>query len=327
MKIGIIGCGLIGYKRAQNISEGQVKIVADTDEEKASSLGNLLGARHTASWRKVADADLDLVIVSTPHHLLPEIALEMVNTGKHVLLEKPGARFPEELTPIIKAAKENQVLVHVGFNHRYHPALQKAKQLVDAGEIGPLMFIRAHYGHGGRLGYEKEWRFNPEISGGGELVDQGTHLIDLARWFLGDFTTIEGWATSYFWNSKVEDNGFLLLRTEDQKTAFLHASWTEWKNTFSFEIFGKTGKLKIEGLGGSYGVERLMFYRMLPHMGPPETIIWEFPASDSSWRNEFLAFLNSIKTKTHLEPGPEDAQAVLSIVQSIRRKSGYDYCS
>src|SRR6185295_2401631 len=159
----------------------------------------------------------------------------------------------------------------VGFNHRFHPALQKAREIVDTGALGPLMFIRGRYGHGGRTGYDREWRADPAISGGGELIDQGVHLIDLARWFLGEFPVVEGHAGTYFWDMAVDDNAFLSLRTKANQTAWLQASCTEWKNMFSFEIYGRDGKLQVDGLGGSYGVERLSYYKMLPKMGPPET--------------------------------------------------------
>jgi predicted dehydrogenase len=180
-----------------------------------------------------------------------------------------------------------------------------------------MMFIRARYGHGGRPGYEKEWRAVPEISGGGELVDQGMHLIDLSRWFLGDFDSVQGHIATYFWDMPVEDNGFLLLRTTGGETAFLHASWTEWKNTFSFEIYGRTGKLEIAGLGGSYGVERLTFYRMSPEMGPPETTTWEYPMADDSWEVEFRDFLEDIRLNRDPQPGIADAQAALSVIEKI----------
>ena len=165
------------------------------------------------------------------------------------------------------------------------------------------MFIRARYGHGGRIGYDKEWRADPAISGGGELIDQGVHLIDLARWFLGDFSEVSGFATTYFWQMPVDDNGFLLLKTPKKQVAFLHASCTEWKNLFSMEIYGKTGKLVIEGLGGSYGVERLHLYKMLPEMGPPETTVWEYPMADNSWQIEFSEFLTDIQQKRPSNPG------------------------
>ena len=226
-----------------------------------------------------------LILISTTNEYLAKITLAAVTAGKHVLVEKPAGRNPKELIPIIETAKRNNVFVKVGFNHRYHPALLKAKQLVDSGTIGPLMFIRGRYGHGGRLGYEKEWRAIPEKSGGGELIDQGVHLIDLSRWFLGDLTVASGFAHTYYWDMPVDDNAFLSLKSSDEKIAWLHVSCTEWKNIFSFEIYGETGKLSIEGLGGSYGVERLFLYKMLPTMGPPETTMWEYPFSDNSWKS------------------------------------------
>src|SRR5205823_5892688 len=124
------------------------------------------------------------------------------------------------------------------------------------GVIGEIMFLRGRYGHGGRIGYDREWRADPQRAGGGELIDQGVHMIDLARCFLGEFEHVTGHAATYFWDMQVDDNAFLLLRTSEDHAAFLHVSCTEWKNLFSLEIYGRGGKLQIDGLGGSYGVER-----------------------------------------------------------------------
>jgi predicted dehydrogenase len=255
------------------------------------------------------------------------MGLLAIQSGKHVLIEKPAARFSHELLPLLEAEKEHGVCVRIGFNHRYHRALQQSKALVEEGALGELMFIRARYGHGGRVGYDKEWRSRPELSGGGELIDQGVHLIDLARWFLGDFEYVDGYAHTYFWDMPVDDNGFMLLKTAQKQTAFLHASCTEWKNTFSFEIYGKVGKLEIQGLGGSYGVERLAYYKMLPEMGPPPTQIWEYPMADNSWHVEFSEFLDDIKHQKKPSAGLRDAFAALDIVNKIYKDSGYDYCS
>src|ERR1700732_3504221 len=153
------------------------------------------------------------------------------------------------------------------------------------------MFIRARYGHGGRVGYDREWRADPKLSGGGELIDQGVHLIDLANWFLGGFAIIEGHAATYFWDMPVDDNAFLNLRTASGQTAWLHVSCNEWKNLFSFEIYGRTGKLNMAGLGCSYGMERLTYYKMLPQMGPPEAKVWEYPDEDDSWKLEMEEFV------------------------------------
>jgi len=267
--------------------------------------------------------DVAVVVVATTNERLAELTCRAIEAGKDVLVEKPAARSVAELDTVIEAATQRGRLVRVGFNHRYHPALQKARQLVDAGIAGDLMFVRGRYGHGGRIGYDREWRANPVLSGGGELIDQGVHLIDLSRWFLGDFDTVSGFAHTYFWQMPVDDNGFMLLRTAAEQTAFLHVSCTEWKNLFSLEIYGRSAKLHVEGLGGSYGVERLALYRMLAEMGPPETTIWEYPRGDQSWAIEFAEFLEDIRQHRQPSAGLADARAALSVVERIYQSSGY----
>lgn len=324
MRVAIVGCGLIGNKRARLLGrEHQLIVAVDSMQERAQSLaGHHSGAAASTDWEAaVKMTDVDAVLIATTNEWLAPVTLAAIQAGKHVLVEKPAARNSAELEPLIAAAAACKVCVQVGFNHRYHPAFQKAREIFESGALGPLMFIRARYGHGGRLGYEREWRSDPAISGGGELLDQGVHLIDLAGWFLGPFSRVEGFAHTYFWDMPVEDNGFLLLRTAGDQVAFLHASCTEWKNLFSFEIYGRDAKLHVEGLGGSYGVERLSFYRMLPQMGPPETTIWEYPQEDRSWRREFDAFLGFIERGQSPCPGLPEAAAALKIVEETYRKS------
>lgn len=323
MKAAIIGCGLIGQKRAKTLGQCELAVCVDQVKEKAEALArHYPGCIALTNWREaVARPDVDIVIIATLHASLAEIAHGAVQHGKHVLVEKPGGRKADELTRVIAEAKKTNALVRVGFNHRYHRAFRKARELVDQGALGELMFVRARYGHGGRLGYDKEWRANPELSGGGELIDQGVHLIDLARWFLGDFTDVQGYAHTYYWDMPVDDNGFLILKTAKKQVAHLHASCTEWKNIFSFELYGRNGKIDINGLGGSYGVERLAFYKMLPEMGPPETHMWEFPMADNSWEVEFAEFLEDIEKKRAPAPGLPDAHAALHIVETIYRMS------
>jgi predicted dehydrogenase len=319
VNICIVGCGLIGQKRARLLGSHRLVAASDVDPKKAHAVASLVpGAAVVADWREaVTRADVDAVFVSTPHNLLAPIALGAAEAGKHVLVEKPGARNATELEPLAHLARAKNVTVKVGFNHRFHPAMQKAREYVDAGAVGDLMFIRARYGHGGRVGYDKEWRAIPEISGGGELLDQGMHLIDLSGWFLGDFARVDGFTHTYFWDMPVDDNGFMMLRTARDQMAFLHVSWTEWKNLFSFEIYGRTGKLHVEGLGGSYGTERLAFYRMSPQMGPPETIIHEYPGADHSWELEFADFVRAVETGQPACGNLDDALKALRVVDTL----------
>lgn len=318
-RAAIIGCGFIGAKRAQYSPGFEIVACCDSVLDRAKKLASSLkNATAVEDWKAVvARPDIDAVFVATSHDLLAPISAAAASTGKHVLVEKPAARRAPELDPLKAAAQQSGARVRIGFNHRYHRAFQKAREIFDSGVLGTPMFIRARYGHGGRPGYDREWRAVPEISGGGEAVDQGCHLIDLSRWFLGDFTSVQGHVATYFWDMPVEDNAFFLLRTPSNQVAQLHASWTEWKNTFSFELSGRTGKLEIQGLGGSYGVERLLHYQMLPQMGPPETIIYEYPMADDSWQRESAAFLNDIEQGIDPKPGVEDAQAALRIIEEL----------
>jgi predicted dehydrogenase len=323
--VGIVGCGLIGGKRAAVLgAESRLVAVADSDAGRAERLARTAPSCAAGTdWRHVcARPDVDLVIVAATNDALAEIALAAVTAGKHVLVEKPAARRGAELAPVEAAARQAGVVVKVGFNHRFHPALERAHSIFSSGGIGPLLYVRGRYGHGGRLGYEREWRANPAVAGGGELLDQGVHLIDLARWFAGDFSEVRGHVATFFWDMPVEDNGFLWLTTPAGQIAWLHASCTEWKNLFSFEIFGRDGKLQIDGLGGSYGVERLSYYRMLPEMGPPETTIWEYPGPDGSWRAEYLHLLDCIRTGQPPSGDLADARAALSIVEQVYDVAG-----
>lgn len=327
MNIAIIGCGLIGQKRARALVGSRLVACADLSQDRAKILARQFpDCLATNDWKNIVERhDVEIVIIATTHEALAEITLAALSEGKHVLVEKPAARRTKELDAVMAAAKESRSLVRVGFNHRYHRALRQAREIVQRGELGDLMFLRARYGHGGRIGYDKEWRAKPEISGGGELIDQGVHLIDLARWFLGDFVETQGFAHTYFWNMPVDDNAFLLLKTSKQQVAFLHASCTEWKNLFSLELYGREGKIHVEGLGGSYGTERLARYKMLPEMGPPETTIWEYPMADDSWEAEFSEFLQDIKLGRKPAANLADAHAALTVVEQVYKESGYDH--
>jgi predicted dehydrogenase len=328
VRFALVGCGLIGRKRAAALAQlpgAVLRVACDLDAGRAADLARgTPGCRSTADYRQaVADPEVDAVVVATLNAALAPVAVAAARAGKHVLVEKPGALNAAQLRVLGEAAAARQVAVRIGYNHRFHPALRKARELLDAGALGPLMFLRARYGHGGRKGYDREWRADPRQSGGGELIDQGVHLIDLAAWILGDFATVEGHATTSYWDMKVDDNAFLSLRTAAGQTAWLHVSCTEWKNLFSLEVYGRDAKLALDGLGGSYGVERLAYYKMLPQMGPPETTIWEYPGGDDSWLLETAEFMADIRLGRPPSPGPAEGERILEVVESVYRRSGY----
>lgn len=324
----VIGCGLVGRKRAAAVAETPgcvLRALCDTDLSRAEALASGHAGVRVASDAAAlaADAGIAAAVVSTANAALAPVAQAFVAAGKHVLLEKPGGLNSGQLRALAALAERTGARVRLGYNHRFHPALRQARALLDAGELGPLMFLRGRYGHGGRVGYEREWRARPELSGGGELIDQGVHLIDLAGWILGEFTVIEGHATTAYWPMPVDDNAFLSLRTAAGQTAWLHASCTEWRNLFSLEIYGRRGKLAIEGLGGSYGPEKLTHYRMRPEMGPPDIESREYVRGDDSWSAEVRTFVEDLRHGRVPAPGLKEGIRTLEIVETLYRASGY----
>jgi predicted dehydrogenase len=319
MKVGIVGCGLIGGKRADALAGSSDRLAATFDAvpERARTLAAKHGAEACATLDELV-ARSDVVVVAATNDQLTALSTVAVRAGKHVVVEKPAARRGEELEPLAALAREKGVVVKVGYNHRFHPAAQKARAILDAGDCGDVMFMRGRYGHGGRIGYDKEWRSDPEKSGGGELIDQGVHLIDLARWFLGaELVDVQGRVETYFWNMPVDDNAFLILGTAARQVAHLQVSCTEWKNLFSLEIYARRAKLHWEGLGGSYGPERLYHYVMRPEMGPPDAVIYEYAPADKSWALEWADFARAVRDGTRPCGDVYDALEALRIVDRV----------
>lgn len=298
MNVAIIGAGRIGFKRAQALRKFencQLVVVADVDRAAAESLAKEFGGDVETDWERVVDRnDVDVVVVSTYNKYLAPISLAAIKNRKHVLCEKPLGRNVRESCEIYESAKSKNVVLKTGFNHRYHPAIAKAKELLVEGRIGKICFLRCRYGHGGRPGYDEEWRANKNLCGGGELLDQGVHVVDLFRYYAGDFTDAFGYTPTYFWNMDVEDNAFAFFRNKGGIVASMHTSWTQWKNLFSFEVFGCDGYLVIEGLGGSYGTETLRIARRRLESGTPDEDILEFPGPDISWKKEWAEFISAI---------------------------------
>jgi predicted dehydrogenase len=179
------------------------------------------------------------------------------------------------------------------------------------------MFIRGNYGHGGRPEMEKEWRSSVDLCGGGELLDQGVHLIDLGCWFAGSIKSVFGRVKTKFWNTEVEDNAFILMESETGVDIQLHVSWTNWKNIFSFSIFGTEGYLRIEGLGGSYGPESLEFGKRKKEGGRPDIELFDFPSEDVSWVNEWKEFKTAIVENRNPVGDGNDGLRANQIIKAI----------
>ena len=360
LRIGIVGAGRMGRIRslsARAHPKSEVVGVVDSIVEHARALAADIGCPVETDWQKlVAREDVDAIVVATPHKYLAPIAAAALRAGKYVFCEKPGARNAAEAEVVLRAAYggshprdsesrlsyQNNTQLTVGFTLRHYPAIVHARQLVAKGAIGELMYVRARYGHGGRPDYNLEWRGDLEMAGGGELLDQGVHLIDLSRWFLGEFEQVFGSIGTYFWGlshdrstRNLEDNAFLSLRTETGRIAWLHASWTQWKNLFSFEIYGREGSIEVNGLAGHYGSQKLQITRRREQGGPPELQELDFgsgekgSAQDDVWTREWAAFISSVvehkearnSKQSSLSASGLDAWEALKIVEAAYEAS------
>lgn len=322
MSVAIVGCGLIGRRRAREAAGHpgtRVQLVVDSDMSRADALA----AHHTCAaavdWQAaIDDPAIDIVVVATPNGLTPRIAEAALAAGKHVLIEKPPGRNLSDAKRLAAAAAPARGILKIGFNHRYHPAIAAAHALVTSGELGSVLNVRARYGHGGRPGYEREWRGNPELAGGGELLDQGVHLADLLCWFAGEPIHAQAMLQTAAWPiAPLEDNAFALLRYASGAVASLHTSWTQWKNLFSFEVTCQRGSVAIEGLGGSYGTERLVVARRAAAGGPPAMDERTFDGADESWRLEWVDFYEAIHGRAAHLGTADDGLRAMRVIDMI----------
>lgn len=326
MKIGIVGAGLIGKKRGLQLDGHELVGIFDVEQERARSLAAELHTRPFESEAALlAQSGADIVLIATTNASLAEVAARAIEAKKHVLVEKPAGISVSQIARLSELAAQHHVAVKVGFNHRFHPALLQTRRLVDEGKLGPLSYLRVRYGHGGRLGYESEWRAKPELSGGGELIDQGVHVLDLIYWFFGPLPLRASFVTTSYWDMPVDDNAVLTVADDgpSPRWATFHVSCSEWKNTFSLELYGRTGKVLVTGLGGSYGTETLTYYRMLPQMGPPEVEQREFPGPDRSWALDLQNLVSHLTSGTPLWGDLSSAGYALQVIRDAYRQAGY----
>jgi predicted dehydrogenase len=326
-RVGIIGAGLIGHKRAAALDTGDTVVaVYDVRHAAAAALVETHGGVACTSLDELFAHAPDIVVVATTHDQLSGLACAALAHGAHVLVEKPAGLSAAQIDAISAAAATAGRRVKVGFNHRFHPGIRQAIETARSGEFGEIMHMRGRYGHGGRVGYDKEWRADVAQSGGGEIVDQGMHLLDLSHWLLGDQPLHSALVRTQFWDTEVDDNAVLVLGERASRSApwsLLHVTWTEWKNLFSLEIYCRTAKLHVEGLVRSYGPQRLTVYRMAPELGPPEVDTYEWPDDDQSWAREWKHFVAAIDSGEPMLGELEDARYAWEIIDAAYRADGY----
>lgn len=325
LTVGIIGLGKMGNIRYQALkSNPQSKVTHGADPD-ASLFSSYPDIACDTDHLSVLDSTVDAVVVATPNRFTPGMVIEALDRGKHVFCEKPPGRTLEDIERIIEAENRNpELALKFGFNHRYHAGIQEAKRIIDTGRLGHILWMRGIYGKAGGTNFENSWRSKREIAGGGVLLDQGIHMLDLFRHFCGDFVEIKSMVSTSYWDIDVEDNAFALLRDERGRIAMLHSSSTQWKHRFSLELYLSEGYLTINGILSStrsYGDETISVARKRFDDGfatgkPSEEIIYF--DTDPSWELEIKDFVDSILNDTPTTSGTsDDALKAMQMVYAI----------
>lgn len=250
MRFAVVGCGEAGTMRAaaiRAVDGAKLIVCVDTIEARAQLLAAIDNADFSTDWRAaIARDDVDAVIVATSNNLHAPVAVAAAEAGKHILCERPLARNPVEADQIVNAARQSGVQLETGFSRRHHPAVAKASELVRNGQIGRITFMRARSGRGSYAARATEWAIDPELSGGGTLLDNGTDLLDLCRYIMGDFCEVVGRVSTDMWPIEPsEDNAFAILTTGDGHSAVFHSSWTDWSDYLFMDIFGTEGYVRL----------------------------------------------------------------------------------
>lgn len=324
-KVAIIGAGLQAKRRLPAILEDKdyfVSWIIDLVRERADKLAKSCRAKTHTDWKKaINDKEVDIVVVLTYPDSHAEISIAAMKSGKDVLCEKPISKTESEAEEMVKVAKKTKKILKTGFNHRHHSAIYEAYRLFQEKTIGKPLFGRGRYGIAGRKGLEKEWRSDPEIIIGGQFMDQGIHLVDLFRWFLGEVDKATGFVSTNYWPiAPQEDNGFALLHHTNGVVSSIHSSLTQWINLFEFEIYGEKGSITVSGLGGTYGVEKLIVSTHDPD-GPFSYKTTEFRGGDISWKKEWEEFIKAVKTRQEPLANSFDGLKSLEVVNAVYQSS------
>lgn len=330
LKVGIAGYGVVGKRRHQFIDAHpamQTVGVCDKDFEGQSSVSNdsKSNLRIYTDYKDLLKEDLDVLFVCLPNYLAPEVTIAGLECGLHVFCEKPPGRTVEDMERVIEVSRlrPNQKLKY-GFNHRYHDSVRDALKIIESGEMGPIVNMRGVYGKGMIIPYEEGgWRSERKYSGGGILLDQGIHMVDLLRLFGGDFVEIKSFISNNYWNFDVEDNAYAIMRTTDGVVAMLHSSATQWQHRFSLEIAFAQGYMKLEGiLSGtkSYGEETLMLGRRTDATTGNLTHTTTKYLQDNSWRDEIHEFAAAITDDAPVRHGlATDALETMRLLDRVYR--------
>ena len=331
LRVGIVGMGRMGEIRKSTLDSHKkfsVVAVSDVNEELSLKYGSLF----LRNWRDVLNQELDCLFVCTFNDIIPEIVCAALEKGVHVFSEKPPGKTTECINKMKIAEASSGKVLKFGFNHRHHYSVIEAKRLVESGEYGKILWARGVYGKAGSADFEKIWRSDKDKAGGGILLDQGIHMLDLIRYFLGDIVEVKSMVDTLHWNIDLEDNAFALLKSKNGARAMIHSSATHWKHHFSLEIGLEEGLIVLDGIlsnSMTYGPETIKVYKknLLVEsgcaVGKPPFYFKEY-TQDNSWKLELDEFYEAISGgKVDFQGTSSDAYSVMELIDWIYNDSKF----
>lgn len=323
LRVGIAGYGMVGTRRRAFIDQHpQLQTVAVCDQNFKKDGVMRDGLRYYSHYRQLLEEKLDILFVSLPVNIAPEVTIAGLEKGFHVFCEKPPGQDVEAVERVLKYKKKyHHLKLKYGFNHRYHDSVRETMRIIKSGKFGEVINVRGVYGKSKMVPFEGSWRSERKYAGGGILLDQGIHIVDLMRLFCGEFIEIKSYVSNDYWKCDVEDNAYALMKDQKGRIAMLHSSATQWQHRFLLEIALTEGYLELRGFltsTKSYGEERLVIgKRSELTTGTEREEILTF-LNDNSWRDEIYEFADTIiNNKPVLDGSVEDALATMKLVYGI----------
>lgn len=325
MRVGIAGYGVVGKRRKACIDQRHdMHLVAVCDREFKSSGMLADGVQCYPDYQALLEQNLDVLIVCLTNEIAAEVTIAALNKGMHVFCEKPPGRNVEDILRVIECEKlHSNLKLMYGFNHRYHESVKDALQLIQSGVFGQIINMRGVYGKSKLITFNQpDWRIKREIAGGGVLLDQGIHMVDLMRLFAGEFSEVQSYISNSHWGYDVEDNAYALMRAENGVVGMLHSSATQWRHRFNLEINLERGSIILGGIlsgSKSYGAETLTVVTADHERdnGDPREQLTRYN-KDLSWEEEIGMFVDFITRDLPVTSGSSlDALNTMSLVYKI----------
>jgi len=325
VKVGIAGYGVVGKRRKACVDRNpHMRVVAVCDRllEKESALRD--GVRCYPDYQRLLSEELDVLIVCLTNDIAADVTIAGLQRGLHVFCEKPPGRNMDDIARVIRCERDHPGLkLMYGFNHRYHESVQDGMRLIRSGQLGRIINMRGVYGKSKLITFDQhDWRTKRAIAGGGVLLDQGIHMVDLMRLFAGEFTEVHSFISNSHWRYDVEDNAYALMRTADGIVGMLNSSATQWRHRFHLDINLERGSIVLGGIlsgSKSYGAETLTVVTADPDQdsGDPKEQITRYNR-DPSWDEEISCFADAIVNDRPVQGGSsEDAFRTMGLVYKI----------